>query len=81
MDETTAMELDNHAAYRCEIASIELLRVTDETATVALAVRGTRAIRGTGYTDPLDIFRVSDAQLIALADDILQRRQPGDLLE
>ena len=81
MDEITAMELDNQPAYRCEIASFELVRVADETATVAFIVRGTCAIRGTGYTDPLDIIRVSDAQLIALADDIIERRESGDLAE
>ena len=81
MNEMTAMELDNNAAYRCDIASFELLRVADEAATVAFMVRGTCAIRGFGYTVPLDIFRVSDAQLIALAEEIFERRQSGDLKE
>ena len=81
MDEITAMELDNQPAYRCEIASFQLVRVADEAATVAFMVGGTRAIRGSGYTEPLDIFRVSDAQLIALAEEIIERRQSGDLTE
>lgn len=71
MDEITALELNNNPAYRCTAVEFGLRRVSDEENTVALYVTGHTAIRGAGYTTPLDVFRVSDQDLRNLAETVL----------
>lgn len=67
MDEITAMELNNDAAFRGDTDHLRLLRVTDEEHSFALQIEGATALQGMGYQTNRCIYRVSDAMLTELS--------------
>ena len=63
MDEITAMELSNHAAFRGDTDRLRLLRITDEEHSFALQIEGRTALQGMEYQTNRCIYRLSDAML------------------